>query len=110
MESLAPRPGRFTPGERDPVPTVQDAGWAPGPIWMAAENLAPTGIRSPDRPSRSESLYRLSYRGPLTTYIFLSSIVGAALTVHFAGLLDFIFNGAIPTKLDFAFLLPQTLL
>ena len=23
----------------------------------------PTGIRSPDRPARSESLYRLSYRG-----------------------------------------------
>ena len=23
-----------------------------------------TGIRSPDRPARSESLYRLSYRGP----------------------------------------------
>ena len=28
---------------------------------MGAENLAPTGIRSPDRPARSESLYRLSY-------------------------------------------------
>ena len=27
------------------------------------ENLAPTGIRSPDRPARSESLYRLSYPG-----------------------------------------------
>jgi len=24
----------------------------------------PTGILSPDRPARSESLYRLSYRGP----------------------------------------------
>jgi hypothetical protein len=24
----------------------------------------PTGIRSPDRPARSESLYRLSYPGP----------------------------------------------
>jgi len=24
-----------------------------------------TGIRSPDRPGRSQSLYRLSYRGPL---------------------------------------------
>jgi hypothetical protein len=29
-----------------------------------AEYLAPTGIRSPDGPDRSESLYRLSYRGP----------------------------------------------
>jgi hypothetical protein len=26
--------------------------------------LTPTGIRSPDRPARSESLYRLSYPGP----------------------------------------------
>jgi hypothetical protein len=28
--------------------------------------LSPTGIRSPDRPARSESLYRLSYPGPRT--------------------------------------------
>jgi hypothetical protein len=34
---------------------------APGPVWTGAENLAPTGIRSPDRPARSQSLYRLSY-------------------------------------------------
>ena len=27
-------------------------------------NLAPTGIRSPDPPYHSESLYRLSYPGP----------------------------------------------
>jgi len=27
-----------------------------------------TGIRSPNRPDRSESLYRLSYPGPLTLY------------------------------------------
>ena len=33
---------------------------------MGAENLAPTEIRSPDCPARSESLYRLSYRGPST--------------------------------------------
>ena len=38
--------------------------WAPGQAWTGAENLAPTGIRSPDRPARSESLYRLSYTGP----------------------------------------------
>jgi len=32
-------------------------------LWTGAENLAPTGIRSPDRPARSESLYRLSSPG-----------------------------------------------
>jgi hypothetical protein len=53
----------LTPG-KDPVPKVQEAGWAPGPVWTGAENLALTGIRSPDRPALSESLYRLSYPGP----------------------------------------------
>jgi hypothetical protein len=57
-------PAAFTPG-KDPVPIVHEAGWAPGPVWIGSENLGPTGIRSPDRPARSESLYRLSYRGPL---------------------------------------------
>ena len=50
----------FTPG-KDPVPIVQGAGWAPGPVWTSAENLAPTVIRSPDSPACSQSLYRLSY-------------------------------------------------
>ena len=58
-----PRSGRFSPG-KDPVPIVQEAGWAPRPVWTNAENLAPTGIRYPDRPVCRESLYRLSYRGP----------------------------------------------
>jgi len=57
--SSTPRP-QFTPG-KDPVPILQEAGWAPGPAWTGAENLASTGIRSPDRPARSQSLYRLSY-------------------------------------------------
>jgi len=39
-------------------------GGPPGLVLTGAENLAPTGIRSPDRSSRSESLYRLSYPGP----------------------------------------------
>jgi len=54
-------PGRSLPPEKDPVPIVQEAGWAPGPVWTGAENLTPTGIRSPDRPARSQSVYRLSY-------------------------------------------------
>ena len=54
-----PRP-LFTPG-KDPVPIVQEAGWAQEPVWTGADNLAPIGIRSPDRPARSQSLYRLRY-------------------------------------------------
>jgi len=34
-----PRP-LFTP-EKDPVPIVQEAVWAPGPVWTGAENLEP---------------------------------------------------------------------
>jgi hypothetical protein len=37
---------------------------APGPVWTGAENFAPTGIGSPDRPARSESLYRLRCSSP----------------------------------------------
>ena len=36
-------PAAFTPG-KDPVPIVQDAGWAPVPVWIYAENLAPPGF------------------------------------------------------------------
>jgi len=57
--SVTPRP-HLTPG-KDPVFIVQEAGWASGPVWIGVENLAPTGIRSPDRPARRQSLYRLSY-------------------------------------------------
>jgi hypothetical protein len=54
--SVTPRP-LSTPG-KDPV---QETGWAAGSTWMGAENLAPTGIRSPQCQARSQSLHRLSY-------------------------------------------------
>ena len=57
--SVTPRP-QFTPG-KDPVPIVQEAGRAPGLVWTGVENLAPTGILSPDCPACSQSLYRLHY-------------------------------------------------
>ena len=62
-EGSASRPGR-TPG-KDPVPIVQEAGWAPEPVWTGAENLPSTGIRSPDRPARSQS-HRLRYTDKAT--------------------------------------------
>ena len=55
---VTPRP-LFTPG-KDPVPIVFEAGWAPGPVWTGEENLDLTGIRSPDRLARIQSLYRLT--------------------------------------------------
>jgi len=35
--------GHFIPG-KDLVLIVEEAGWAPGPVWMGAKNLALTGI------------------------------------------------------------------
>jgi len=40
--SVTTRP-LFIP-RKEPVPIVQDYGWAPGPVWTGAENLAPTRI------------------------------------------------------------------
>ena len=37
--SVTPRPF-FTPG-KEPVPIVQETGWAPGPVWTSVENLTP---------------------------------------------------------------------
>ena len=65
--SVTPRP-LFTT-EKDPVPIVHEAGWAPAPVWTGAENLAPTGIRSPDRPARGHSLYRLRYPAHLVKVV-----------------------------------------
>jgi len=40
-EGSASRPGRSLPPGKDPVPILQEAGWAPGPVWAGAKNLAP---------------------------------------------------------------------
>jgi hypothetical protein len=79
-EGSASRPGRnLRPGKtRYPL---QEAGWASGPVWTGAENLSPTGIRSPDRPARRLSLYRLSYPGPRRCIsILLSALVACTRT------------------------------
>jgi len=56
-------PAALPPGKR---PGTHCAGGWVGPRagLEGAENFAPTGIRSPDLPARSESLYRTSYPGP----------------------------------------------
>ena len=54
--STTPRP--LYPQERPGTHCTGD--WT---IWTDAGNLASTGILSPDRPVRSESLYRQRYRG-----------------------------------------------
>jgi len=41
---------------KDPVPTVQEAGWAPGPVWMGRKSR-PHWDSILDRPACSQSLY-----------------------------------------------------
>jgi len=66
--SSTPRP-HFTPG-KDPVPILQEAGWVPGPVWkFGRSRLHRDSI--PDRPARSQSLYRLSYRAHIIKVKFI---------------------------------------
>jgi len=58
-EWSAARLGRTTPG-KDPIPILQEAGWAPGPVWTVGKSR-PHWDSIPDRPAHSQSLYRPSY-------------------------------------------------
>jgi hypothetical protein len=59
--NATPRP--LYPQERPGTHCI--GGWVDPKAGLdGAEKLAHTGIRSPDRPARSELLYRLSYPGP----------------------------------------------
>ena len=60
-EWSAARPGcTLTPG-KDSVPILQEAGWAPGPVWTDGKSR-PHRDSIPDRPALSQWLYRLNYR------------------------------------------------
>ena len=56
------RPGLFT-SSNDQERMVREARWAPGPVWTDAEYLASNEIRTPKRPDRSLSQYRLKCLG-----------------------------------------------
>ena len=58
------------PHETEAVPTVQEVGWATGPVWTGAGKLELAGIRSPDRPAYSESIKRLRHPGPHAVFNF----------------------------------------
>jgi len=65
-----PRPGRSTPGKDTQYPLDMRLGGALGSVLTGAENLVPTRIRSPDRPARSKSLFRLRYPGLVPKYVY----------------------------------------
>jgi hypothetical protein len=57
-------PAALPPGKRNG--THCTGGWVGSTAGLdKCGKSPPTGIRSPDRPARSESLYRLIYPGPL---------------------------------------------
>jgi len=59
----------FTLG-KDPVPILQDAGWAPSRVWTGGKSR-PHRDSIPDRPARNQSLYRLSYPAHTHTHIYI---------------------------------------
>ena len=64
-------PAVLTPGKTR-YPLYRRLGGPQGRSGQAQEISSPTGIRSPDRPSRIESLYRLSSPRPHThTHIYI---------------------------------------
>ena len=71
--SSTPRP-HFTPG-KDPVPILQEAGWAPGPVWTGGKSR-PHRNSIPDRPARSSVAIPTELPGPLLqcklNYIYAS--------------------------------------
>ena len=92
-----PRPGRFTPGKTR-YPLYKRLGGPQGRSGQVWKISLPTGITSPDRPARSESLYRLSYPGPLKTrnkYCIFCVCVFEALVIQQAMRMRHIVVGAV---------------
>jgi len=57
-------PPLLYPQKRDPIPFVQEAGWASGPVWMGVGVLAPTTFRTlmfgcTDYPFRLQEIWLL---------------------------------------------------
>ena len=71
-EGSASRPGRSLPPRKTRYPLYRRLGGPQARSGQVRKISPPNGIRSPDRPARSESLYRLSYPGPRHTgYVIL---------------------------------------
>ena len=66
--SSTPRP-HFTPG-KDAVPILQEAGWAPGPVWTGGKTL-PHRDSIAYRPARSSVAILTELPGPHIYYIYI---------------------------------------
>jgi len=78
--SSTPQP-HFTPGI-DPVSIVQEAGWAPGPVWTGGKSR-PHWDSIPDPPACSSVAIPTELPGPLN-YIKGEEFIYCQLTVNFS--------------------------
>jgi len=72
--SSTPRP-HFTPW-KDPIPIVQEAGWAPGLVWMGGKPR-PYRVSIPDRAARGSVAIPTELPGPQLVHV-----VGFIIRMH----------------------------
>ena len=75
--SSTPRP-HFTPG-KEAVPILQEAGWAPGPVWTGGKSR-PDRDSISNRLACSQPLYRLSY--PTHRHCYVSALIYQQIRDH----------------------------
>ena len=80
MVSSTPRP-HFTPGKY-PLPILQEADWAPGPVWTCEENFVPNGIRSPFLPALSSVAMPTELHGPYIYIYIIHYILNVLYILH----------------------------
>ena len=66
------KPQQLYPRVIDPVPTVQEAGWAPWPIWTGAERHAPHRDLIPEQSSPYQVATPIDLSWP-TTLLYTSA-------------------------------------
>ena len=97
--SSTPRP-HFTSG-KDPVPILQEAGWAPGPVWTGGKSR-PHRDSISDRPARSSVTILTELPGPPVTWKYLANIYCKTLLLHPSGVcLIREYNYAFPNNLTY---------
>ena len=69
--SNTPRP-HFTPG-KDPVPILQEAGWAPGLVWTGGKSR-PHRDSMPDRPAHSSVAIPNKLPSPCVDWVLVQNI------------------------------------
>jgi hypothetical protein len=82
-ERSAARPGRTLPPKKEPVPVLQEAGWAPGPVWTGGKSH-PHRDSIPELPARSSVAITTELPGPYYKCIcmFLYMYVGMYIYIY----------------------------